>query len=54
MRLLLINPRFPDSFWSFRWAVNEILPGRRSVNPPARAGHARGAVPAALADHHRR
>ncbi len=34
MRLLLINPRFPDSFWSFRWAVNEILPGRRSVNPP--------------------
>ena len=34
MRLLLINPRFPDSFWSFRWAVNEILPHRRSVNPP--------------------
>ena len=34
MRLLLINPRFPDSFWSFRWAVNEVLPGRRSVNPP--------------------
>jgi radical SAM superfamily enzyme YgiQ (UPF0313 family) len=34
MRLLLINPRFPDSFWSFRWAVNDILPGRRSVNPP--------------------
>jgi radical SAM superfamily enzyme YgiQ (UPF0313 family) len=34
MRLLLINPRFPDSFWSFRWAVNEILPGKRTVNPP--------------------
>jgi radical SAM superfamily enzyme YgiQ (UPF0313 family) len=34
MRLLLINPRFPDSFWSFRWAVNDILPGRRTVNPP--------------------
>jgi radical SAM superfamily enzyme YgiQ (UPF0313 family) len=34
MRLLLINPRFPDSFWSFRWAVNDILPGKRTVNPP--------------------
>jgi len=34
MRLLLINPRFPDSFWSFRWAVKDILPGLRSVNPP--------------------
>jgi radical SAM superfamily enzyme YgiQ (UPF0313 family) len=34
MRLLLINPRFPDSFWSLRWAVNEILPRKRTVNPP--------------------
>ncbi len=34
MRLLLINPRFPESFWSFRWAVREILPEKRSVNPP--------------------
>jgi radical SAM superfamily enzyme YgiQ (UPF0313 family) len=34
MRLLLINPRGPESFWSFRWAVDNILPGKRAVNPP--------------------
>lgn len=34
MRLLLINPRAPESFWSFRWAVDEVLPGKRAVNPP--------------------
>lgn len=34
IRLLLINPRFPESFWSFRWALQEILPSRRAVNPP--------------------
>jgi radical SAM superfamily enzyme YgiQ (UPF0313 family) len=34
MRLLLINPRVPESFWSFKWAVNEILPGKRALNPP--------------------
>ena len=34
MRLLLINPRFPESFWSFRWAIEEILPGKRAINPP--------------------
>jgi hypothetical protein len=34
IRLLLINPRFTESFWSFRWAINEILPGKRAVNPP--------------------
>jgi radical SAM superfamily enzyme YgiQ (UPF0313 family) len=34
VRLLLINPRFPESFWSFRWAVNRILPGMRALNPP--------------------
>ncbi|MBS1222885.1 MAG: hypothetical protein H6R23_2505, partial [Proteobacteria bacterium] len=34
MRLLLINPRFPESFWSFQWAIQEILPGKRAVNPP--------------------
>ncbi len=33
-RLLLINPRFPESFWSFRWALQEILPSRYAVNPP--------------------
>lgn len=34
VRLLLINPRFPESFWSFRWALQELLPGKRAVNPP--------------------
>ena len=34
VRLLLINPRFSESFWSFRWAIQEILPGKRAVNPP--------------------
>lgn len=34
VRLLLINPKFPESFWSFKWAVAEILPGKRGVNPP--------------------
>jgi radical SAM superfamily enzyme YgiQ (UPF0313 family) len=34
VRLLLINPRFPESFWSFRWALRELLPGKRAVNPP--------------------
>lgn len=34
MRLLLINPKVPDSFWSLKWAVHTILPGKRAVNPP--------------------
>jgi radical SAM superfamily enzyme YgiQ (UPF0313 family) len=34
MRLLLINPRFPESFWSFRFAMRDIVPGKRSLNPP--------------------
>lgn len=34
MRLLLINPKYPESFWTFRWAVSEVLPGKRAVNPP--------------------
>ncbi len=34
MRLLLINPRVPESFWSFKWAVNDILPSKRALNPP--------------------
>jgi radical SAM superfamily enzyme YgiQ (UPF0313 family) len=34
VRLLLINPRFPESFWSFRWALQNILPDKRAINPP--------------------
>jgi len=34
VRLLLVHPRFPESFWSFRWAVERILPGSRALNPP--------------------
>ncbi|MBI4203756.1 MAG: radical SAM protein [Betaproteobacteria bacterium] len=33
-RLLLVNPRFVESFWSFRWALREVLRGKRAVNPP--------------------
>lgn len=34
-RVLLINPRFPESFWSFRWALEQVLPGdTRALNPP--------------------
>jgi len=32
--LLLVNPRFGESFWSFRWALREVLSGKRAVNPP--------------------
>ena len=35
MKLLLINPRFPESFWSFKWAVDNIMPQNvRTINPP--------------------
>lgn len=34
MRLLLISPRSPESFWSFRWALDVALPGKRAINPP--------------------
>ena len=34
MRLLLVNPRYPESFWSFKWAVEGILPAKRAINPP--------------------
>ena len=34
MHLLLINPKFPESFWSFKWANTRILPHSRTGNPP--------------------
>jgi radical SAM superfamily enzyme YgiQ (UPF0313 family) len=32
--LLLVNPRFPESFWSFHWALENVLCGKRALNPP--------------------
>jgi len=34
VRLLLINPKFGESFWSFKWAIEEIVPNKRAGNPP--------------------
>jgi radical SAM superfamily enzyme YgiQ (UPF0313 family) len=34
LRLLLINPAQPESFWSFRWALERVLHGKRALNPP--------------------
>ena len=34
MRLLLVNPKFPESFWTYKWAVDEILVRTRTTNPP--------------------
>lgn len=35
MKLLLVNPKFPESFWSFKWFIDTIMPAhKRTVNPP--------------------
>jgi radical SAM superfamily enzyme YgiQ (UPF0313 family) len=34
LRLLLVNPALPESFWSFRWALEAVLGGKRALNPP--------------------
>ncbi len=34
MRVLLVNPKFPESFWSFRWALDRVLVDKRALNPP--------------------
>ena len=34
MKLLLINPKFPESFWSFKLITDKILPTVRTPNPP--------------------
>jgi radical SAM superfamily enzyme YgiQ (UPF0313 family) len=33
LKILLINPKFPESFWSFKWAIDN-LSRARAVNPP--------------------
>jgi Fe-S oxidoreductase len=35
VKILLINPKVPESFWSFKWAVDKILSSdKRVLNPP--------------------
>lgn len=34
MKLLLINPKLPESFWSFKWVTDTVLPNKRTTNPP--------------------
>jgi radical SAM superfamily enzyme YgiQ (UPF0313 family) len=46
MRLLLVNPKFPESFWTFKWAIDEILPRTRATNPPLGLATLAGLCPA--------
>jgi radical SAM superfamily enzyme YgiQ (UPF0313 family) len=34
VKLLLISPAFPDSFWSFSWAFDCVFRKERAANPP--------------------
>lgn len=34
MNLLLINPKLPESFWSFKWVSDTIFADKRTTNPP--------------------
>lgn len=34
MRLLLINPKFPESFWSFTWALDKVVRDKKAMGPP--------------------
>ena len=34
MKLLLINPKFPESFWSFRWAVENVFADKGTLSSP--------------------
>jgi Domain of unknown function (DUF4070)/Radical SAM superfamily len=34
MKLLLINPKLPESFWSFKWVTDTVLTNKRTTNPP--------------------
>jgi len=34
VRLLLINPKFPESFWSFSWALENVARDKKAIYPP--------------------
>lgn len=34
MKLLLINPKFDESFWSFKFAFDNIFEKEKAINPP--------------------
>ena len=34
MKLLLINPKFPDSFWVFNWTFENVITSRKANIPP--------------------
>lgn len=34
MKLVLINPKFPESFWSFSWALDKVTRDKKAVNSP--------------------
>jgi len=34
MKVLLVNPKFPESFWSFQWAVEKVFAGKKTISPP--------------------
>lgn len=34
MKLLLINPRLPENFWSFSWAMRHVARDKKAILPP--------------------
>jgi hypothetical protein len=44
VRLLLINPALPESFWSFHWWI-DMLPGKRAINLPLELATLAGLCP---------
>ena len=48
LRLLLINPKFPESFWSFQWAIDKVFRGKKTMSPPLGLATLAAAVQRAL------
>lgn len=46
MKLLLINPKFPESFWSFSWALDRVTTDKKAVNSPLGLATLAGLTPA--------